>query len=125
MFFFVQGIVFTNKGAYNCTINLIFKQQKQFTMKLSMQPRPGQAVDVYVSYDLQFSGYGHYKIVASVDYGSLSKKFSHVTNDMEWVDSYNDIKHEAMYDELQQMLHDKAFDYIEEAVLEWLYQLED
>lgn len=82
--------------------------------------------DVEVHFRSLPSGHGHYKIFCEATFEDQKKEFVKTTDDMPWIDSLHEFKHEnnPSWEEETDFYLEKFGDYFEmECINEWIEEL--
>jgi hypothetical protein len=89
-------------------------------MKATLENYKREQFEVELHFGTERAGYGQWNINCEVTFMGKSKSFKEHTTDSEFVDELSQLRADnASYEAIQQLQHDKAFDSLSEAILEW------
>ena len=95
-------------------------------MKTTIGNYNGEQFEVKTYFNQEFKGRGGWYINCDVTFKGEKKTFRHYTTDSEFIDQISEMKAEdASWDEIQNAYEEKAFDSIEESILEWCEEVNE
>lgn len=84
----------------------------------------GEQFEIETYFAHEFQGRGGWNVICEVSFKGEKKTFRHYTTDSMFIDQISDMKaDDASWDEIQNAYKEKAFDSIEENILEWCEEI--
>jgi hypothetical protein len=81
----------------------------------------GQEFNLDLFFSQEFKGRGGWNINCDVRFNNQNKTFKHYITDATFIDSVSDFKADGhSHQFVEQIYFDKAFDYMQESILEWV-----
>ena len=95
-------------------------------MKTLIENYNREEFEIELDFNHSFKGRGSWNIECTVTYNRAEKTFNHHMTSAPFIDEISDMKaDDASFDEIQNAYEKKAFDSIEESILEWCEEVNE
>lgn len=85
-------------------------------MKTNLDLFGKKEVEINIHYTQEFTGYGHKKVTAIVDFEDNSNVFKTISTDTQFFDNLD----KDQYEQWDGLFHGKFFDDVKEQIAEWV-----
>lgn len=80
--------------------------------------------EIETYFNTEFKGRGGWNITCAVSFKGMRKTFRYYTTDCRFIDQISDMKaNDASWEEVQEAYKEKAFDFLEEEILQWCEEI--
>ena len=95
-------------------------------MKATIENYRGEKFEIDIYFSKDFKGRGGWNINCEASFNGVKKTFRHYITDSVFIDHISEMKADgASWDEIQNAYKEKAFDSIEESILEWCEEVNE